>query len=188
MPKIVDHEKYRRELLERSFECFTQRGYGQLTMRDLAKQLGVSTGTLYHYFASKEAIFEQLVDFQADQDLFLASSLGVFDSLELKLESILCLMVEHQDYLLRQTCLWLEFGRQNGFAALTTNEAIARSYKRYRNWLAEFLNTDDESLVTFVCGYLSGLVMDMSFHPGRFLIVEQVAILSGAIKCRQKKS
>ncbi len=188
MPKIVDHEKYRIDLLERSFECFTQKGYSQLTMRDLAQHLGVSTGTLYHYFPSKEAIFEQLVEFQADQDLVLAASLGVHKSLELSLEAVLKLMVEHQDYLLKQASLWLDFGRQNGFESLAANEAIVRSYRRYRTWLAEFLQSNDQDLVTFVCGYLSGLVMDMSFHPGRLSIKAQAAMLVGAIKSKQAAS
>ena len=38
-------------------------------MRQLAQKLGISTGTLYHYFPSKEAIFLQLVKELAQRDL-----------------------------------------------------------------------------------------------------------------------
>ncbi|NJL79674.1 MAG: helix-turn-helix transcriptional regulator, partial [Richelia sp. SM2_1_7] len=60
MPKIVDHEKYRKELLWKSFDLFAQKGYGSVTMREIAKELGVSTGTLYHYFPNKESLYLQL--------------------------------------------------------------------------------------------------------------------------------
>ncbi len=61
MPKIVDRERYRKQLLQQSFELFAEIGYGNITMRQLAQKLAVSTGTLYHYFPSKEAMFLQLV-------------------------------------------------------------------------------------------------------------------------------
>ncbi|MEM7759849.1 MAG: helix-turn-helix domain-containing protein, partial [Cyanobacteria bacterium P01_A01_bin.40] len=69
MPKIVDHHRYRKELLAKCFDLFAQRGYGSLTMRQVAKEIGVSTGTLYHYFASKEELFRQLIEEITEQDI-----------------------------------------------------------------------------------------------------------------------
>jgi len=60
MPARVDHDARRRELLSRSFEIFARDGYAACTMRGLARSLGVSTGTLYHYFSGKEAVFEAM--------------------------------------------------------------------------------------------------------------------------------
>lgn len=37
------------------------RGYAALSMRDLARALRISTGTLYHYFPSKVGIFEAIL-------------------------------------------------------------------------------------------------------------------------------
>lgn len=65
MPKVVDHDAYRSELLTGSFDLFATLGYRAVTMRGIAKHLGVSTGTLYHYFATKEDIFEQMVSLVA---------------------------------------------------------------------------------------------------------------------------
>jgi AcrR family transcriptional regulator len=69
VPKVVDHAAYRVELLSKSFEIFAERGYHGITMRELAKELGVSTGTLYHYFATKEEVFQQLMSLLADTDI-----------------------------------------------------------------------------------------------------------------------
>ena len=68
MPKVVDHQQYRKELLSKSFNLFAQKGYATITMRQIAQELGVSTGTLYHYFPSKESLFLQLVLEQTQED------------------------------------------------------------------------------------------------------------------------
>lgn len=72
MPKIVDHEQYRKELLDKCFDLFALKGYDSITMRQIAEGLGVSTGTLYHYFPSKQILFEQLVQEICEQDLSAA--------------------------------------------------------------------------------------------------------------------
>lgn len=61
MPKIVDHTEMRRDLLKKSFDQFALKGYRGVTMRGLAKSLGVSTGALYHYFSDKTDLFAQML-------------------------------------------------------------------------------------------------------------------------------
>lgn len=62
MPKVVDHDAYRDELLARCFFVFARYGYDKITMRKIAQVLQVSTGTLYHYFPNKQAIVKALFD------------------------------------------------------------------------------------------------------------------------------
>ena len=61
MPKVVDHDARRAALVEAAFPLFAEQGYHALSVRSLAQGLGVSTGTLYHYFGDKPAIFEAMV-------------------------------------------------------------------------------------------------------------------------------
>lgn len=61
MPKIVNHDEYRQELLEKSFQLFTHKGYTNVSMKEIAEEIGVSTGTLYHYFSSKEKILAEMI-------------------------------------------------------------------------------------------------------------------------------
>ncbi|MBL8032655.1 MAG: TetR/AcrR family transcriptional regulator [Leptospiraceae bacterium] len=65
MPKIVDHAAYRHELLRRTTAVFLENGYAEVSMRDIAGAIDVSTGTLYHYFPSKEELFCHLFLFHA---------------------------------------------------------------------------------------------------------------------------
>jgi len=69
MPKTVDHDEYRRELLQKCFDLFGRMGFSNATMRQIAEEIGVSTGTLYHYFPTKVSILEQMFAWAVEQDL-----------------------------------------------------------------------------------------------------------------------
>ncbi len=60
MPKIVDKDKKRREILAGATDVFAARGYHNTRMADVAEALGVSKGLLYEYFHSKEDLFLNL--------------------------------------------------------------------------------------------------------------------------------
>lgn len=60
MPKVVDRKKFKRELLEKAAFAFRDRGYASLNMKELAVEMGVSTGTIYHYFPKKEDLFMEM--------------------------------------------------------------------------------------------------------------------------------
>ncbi len=65
MPKIVDHDEYRKQLVKESFELMAKKGYASLSMRDLARALRISPGTLYHYFPNKLGLFEAILKYHA---------------------------------------------------------------------------------------------------------------------------
>lgn len=49
------------ELLESALDLFVERGYAATRLDDVAKQAGVSKGTLYLYFTNKEELFKAVV-------------------------------------------------------------------------------------------------------------------------------
>jgi AcrR family transcriptional regulator len=69
MPKIVNHDEYRQELLEKSLRLFTRRGYHNINMKEIAAENGVSTGSLYHYFPSKENMLAQMIAWLGDENV-----------------------------------------------------------------------------------------------------------------------
>ncbi|AIS58176.1 MULTISPECIES: TetR/AcrR family transcriptional regulator [Vibrio] len=63
MPKIVDREAYRNELIAKAVDIFSEHGLNGLGMRGIAGALGVSKTALYHYFSSKEELFTACTEF-----------------------------------------------------------------------------------------------------------------------------
>jgi AcrR family transcriptional regulator len=49
------------EIVEAARKCFIEHGFGATRIDDVAKGAGVSKGTVYLYFDSKEALFEAVV-------------------------------------------------------------------------------------------------------------------------------
>lgn len=69
----------RREvILERAADLFAKQGVAATTVREIAEAVGILSGSLYHHFASKEAIVDAIVssfmhDLVARYDLVLAT-------------------------------------------------------------------------------------------------------------------
>lgn len=182
MPKIVDHEEYRKELLGKAFECFAARGYGQLTMRGLSEHLAVSTGTLYHYFSCKEQIFEDLVAFQADHDLRIVAELPTPSSLDERMIILISKIVEYRTYLTDQCMVWLDFARQHGAERLFSMPAVQRAYSQYMQFLKEYLALEDDEAATFVYSYLCGFSTDPYIQQMNLDIARQCRLVSDAVR------
>ncbi|ERI91409.1 transcriptional regulator, TetR family [Clostridiales bacterium oral taxon 876 str. F0540] len=54
-------DKRRNEILEAGLDLFIRRGYASTKISDIAKQVGMSVGLLFHYFESKEKLYEELI-------------------------------------------------------------------------------------------------------------------------------
>jgi len=55
-------ERTRRALLEAAEEVFAEYGWEEASIVKITERAGVSQGTFYRYFVSKQAIFDELVD------------------------------------------------------------------------------------------------------------------------------
>ncbi len=71
-------EKRREEILRASLDLFICKGYAATKIKDIADAVGMSAGLLFHYFDSKETLYEELIKYgisgpmgtvaQADED------------------------------------------------------------------------------------------------------------------------
>jgi AcrR family transcriptional regulator len=63
VPKIAKDriEENQRRIEAAALNLFTKQGFHGTNIREIAEKIGVSTGTIYTYYPSKEAIFESLV-------------------------------------------------------------------------------------------------------------------------------
>lgn len=72
-------EMRRREILRAAFQAFAEKGYDKTSMEDIVQTSGLSKGTLYWYFDSKQTLFVALVtmvfdEFQTVFDRFLVET------------------------------------------------------------------------------------------------------------------
>ena len=73
MPKISDiqRETRRRQILDAALRCFSRDGFHATTTADIVRESGVSQGTLYLYFATKDDIVVALADDRHQAEAFL---------------------------------------------------------------------------------------------------------------------
>jgi AcrR family transcriptional regulator len=146
MPRIVDHEEARKRLLAVAGEVFAARGYAATGMREIAAVAGVSTGTLYHYFPDKRALFEQLVERTVDSDLAdLEACLGALPpSAPARLEAFLALVRRSEDALQLQSAVLVEYARLARSEAGASLAPSRDAHLRYSAALAGLLGVSQE--------------------------------------------
>lgn len=59
-------ENRKRLILIKSLELFVKKGYSDTKIGDIAKAANMSVGLLFHYFESKEKLYEELIRMGAD--------------------------------------------------------------------------------------------------------------------------
>jgi AcrR family transcriptional regulator len=67
MPRTAEQNEQIRQatrtaIVEAAMTCFAQNGYAHTSIRQIAAQAGISTGLMYHYFESKEALLEAVFE------------------------------------------------------------------------------------------------------------------------------
>lgn len=56
-------EKRRQDILLAALNLFVSKGYAATKVTDIAKKVNMSTGLMFHYFKSKEDLYEELIKF-----------------------------------------------------------------------------------------------------------------------------
>src|SRR5215470_7491445 len=59
-PKVV--EDRREQIIDAAMRVFAQKGYGNATNKDIAREAGITPGLIYYYFESKEALLYALLE------------------------------------------------------------------------------------------------------------------------------
>lgn len=63
MPKVVDHQERRLAFAEAAFRVIAKRGLANVTVREIAREAGFTTGALVHYFKSKDQVLIQASEY-----------------------------------------------------------------------------------------------------------------------------
>lgn len=127
MARKLDPDKYeakRQQILEAAIACFAQHGFHQTSTAQICAEVGMSSGNLFHYFGSKEAIIEAIVeeDRRETSELFarIAEAEDLFAGLLELVETSLALAMNP---------IYARIGMEIGAEAMR-NPRIARVFAR----------------------------------------------------------
>lgn len=178
MPKVVDQEEYREDLIWASFSTFTDTGYARCTVKQLATAAGITSGTLYHYFKDKRKLFECVVRTVAETDLERVTSWGTNAAERLKLLGDY--LDRNQEYLVRQNRIWCEVTQMEDH----DKDSLRGLYAQYRAVLASVFNGHDldpdklEDLTTLLASLTDGLIFHRQFDPSQASFSSVIATFS----------
>jgi TetR/AcrR family transcriptional regulator, cholesterol catabolism regulator len=99
------YDRRQQDVVVAAAKLFAQRGYDQTSVPDLARELGLATGSLYHYFGSKEQLLIQICDQLMDPLLERAREATAKDATpEQRLRELVRLwvshVIDHRDHML----------------------------------------------------------------------------------------
>ena len=178
MPKLVDAQQYRRELLSKCFDLFAHRGYANVTTRQIAQELGVSTGTLYHYFPSKQVLFEQLVEQVSLQDWEIIQKIDKNQSIQDRIKALGQILLENQEYAVKQAAIWDNFYQQQSAEEINNNSVFQKADQRYQQAISELLDIDDPKLAKFIWTLVDGILNEHIQNNDRDSFATQVELLA----------
>lgn len=182
MPKIIDHEEMREDLLLKSFTLFARRGFHAVTMRQLARELEVSTGTLYHYFVNKNELYSQMLRTLVERDVTRVLSVintGMAPAERLRI--VLAYVSEKEDHFKNLLYLLFDFYRfRRGLADSNTldeetertNQFFQDLLATYRENIAENLGVANRHVGHLVTSVLIGTLVQRIVDPARVSLSE----------------
>ncbi|MEE8303253.1 MAG: TetR/AcrR family transcriptional regulator [Candidatus Tectomicrobia bacterium] len=97
MPRTVDpqlNERRRRQILEAATRCVIRRGFHQTSMQEICAEAEMSSGGLYRYFDSKEAIIAAIAEDERAENAAIIHELLRTDNLVKTLQGIMRKMLK----------------------------------------------------------------------------------------------
>ncbi|MBC6712705.1 TetR/AcrR family transcriptional regulator [Treponema sp. Marseille-Q3903] len=141
MAIVVEHDKRKHEILQKSLDVFIDEGYEDATFQKIADRCGITRTTLYIYFKNKH-------------EIFLGSIKALLSDLEIKLKSIMKDETLSAEVLLRKvlrllaaSCeenkklynVLLNYLMQLKKSGIDTNERVRRRTIRLRHLMSTIL-------------------------------------------------
>ncbi|MCB1189943.1 MAG: TetR/AcrR family transcriptional regulator [Leptospiraceae bacterium] len=165
MPKIVNHSEYKEEILKDCFDLFARKGFGEVTMREIAKELKISTGTLYHYFPTKESIFREMIKYLSEKKVLqFAERVPKTSSVEERIQSMFQYIVNNESFFQNVLFLIIDYYRQNGFQ--DPENFIRETINYFKSSITEQIGLQDQVLVNVVFSYILGLITHQLIRSG----------------------
>lgn len=188
MPKIVDHDQYRKELLAKSFSLFAEKGYAAITMREVAQGIGVSTGTLYHYFPSKEELFGQLIEQSCQEKLLIVKGrVKNAQTLKERIALVAQYIEEQEDHMMKQTHLWMDFCKHH--PAEPNEPSLWQRINHHHEQAAiDILEITNPEIVKLFSCLIDGIILERILGDREVSFVKQLVLFGEILDVYLEKS
>ncbi len=135
MAIIVEHDKRRKEILEKSLEVFASEGYEDVTFQKIADRCGITRTTLYIYFNNKRDIFLGSLKQVLSEMEFSIKEIVSDDSLtaEQALRKMGGIIVDYCEQNVKMFSVLLDYLLQLKKTGADTNEKVTRRVLRLRH-------------------------------------------------------
>lgn len=178
MPKIVDHDARRLELVEVTWRVIAHRGFDGVTLRDVAAEAGFANGALKPYFPTRASLMRATFThvFGRTNARVQASTEGLvgLEALAAFATEVLPLDEDRLDEARVVIPFWQGAIHEPDFAALN-DEAMAQWRSWIKGWIAQagasgvlraevVPESAAESLLTFLLGSQVVAVLDARFN------------------------
>ena len=174
MAIVVEHDKRRKEILQKSLDVFVQEGYEDVTFQKIADRCGITRTTLYIYFSNKQENFqgslkELLLSVENEILTFINNEeLTAEEALRRVLKRIIELCVENKTLFQ----ILLSYLLQIKKSGVDVNQRIKRRVVRVRHHLStliirgindqEFKKEKVKDMIEFVYGIIESAIFRLS--------------------------
>lgn len=191
MPRPTDHDERRAHLIDIAAKLVAKRGMDGLTIREVAKAAGYTTGIVTHYFADKRQLLQMTFDATADAvygQVAAGAGGGATADARTVLEGFLPLDAPRR----RGWRIWLAFwGHAIGDAGLAADQR--RRERRARELVERVLRAeiaaarlparlDVAAAARLVLAAIQGIAAQAVFEPKQWPEAVQRATLEAALR------
>jgi AcrR family transcriptional regulator len=175
MSIVVEHEKRRKEILEKALDVFVEEGFEDTTLQKIADRCGITRTTLYLYFKNKKEIFNYSIKLllvkveEGIRHILADKVLGCVDKIINILHDIFRQLEENR----RLLCVVLDYLLHLSKDSADPEQRIRRRTLRMRHILASLviegikkgelkpisIKTADDFLYSFIEGAIFRLVV-----------------------------
>lgn len=192
MPKVIDHQKKKSELLVAASIAISEYGLGNVTLTHIARSAGCTTGTLGYYFAGKRDIVKQAFSSTFDRiDERLKQRIEENgDSADLA--EVLAELLPLDDARYRECRMWVNFWAHASYdrELMHLNEEMAESWVETIGQCLSVLwapydnlsPSQRKHLTDMLTAFLSGLIVQTITQPERYSAQEATMTLRSFLR------
>ena len=179
MPAKTDHDARRRDVSAAVWRVVAEDGFGALTLRSVAAELGASTGLVTHYFGSKQQLIRHALELAEERTRALIPELT-------DLRTALAAVLPTTPEVTEISRVWVS----SWDVALAEPELHDLERARYRRWrtrlrplvikaqsVGDLPPGDPGDLATGLAAFAHGLVVQALFDPTTYTPKRQLRIL-----------